>query len=412
VRGGARVAGRSRAGLVLVLGALTAFGPVSVDLYLPAFPTIARALDTDAGAVQLSLATYMIGLAVGQVLYGRLSDIYGRRRPMVAGISLYVAASVACAAAPSVETLVGLRLLQGLGGCAGIVIARAIVRDLFEGVEAARFFARLTLVFGVAPVVAPILGAQILTIAGWRAIFGVLAAYGVACLASVAWLPETLPAERRRAGGVADALVSYGMVLRNRAFLAYSVSGSLGGAAMMAYLVSSPAVVIDQFGRSAQLFGLVFAANALGFIVVSQLMGRRVVRVGGARVLRAGLLAQALSGGVLLALAVAGVGGLAALLVPMLAVVSSVGAILPPSAALAMTPFPHAAGAASAVYGTLQTGLAAAAAAVVSAVSAEPATAMGVVLVGASVLASSVLLLGAPRPVSRPSARAGVDEIA
>jgi DHA1 family bicyclomycin/chloramphenicol resistance-like MFS transporter len=404
VTDGPRPAGRSRAGLAVVLGALTAFAPVSVDLYLPAFPSIAAHLGSSIGSVQLSLSTYMVGLALGQVLYGRLSDIHGRRPPMLAGISLYVAASLACAFAPSVEVLIGLRLLQGLGGCAGIVIARAVVRDLYAGAEAARFFSLLTLVFGVAPVVAPLLGGQILAFAGWRAIFVTLAAYGLACLASVLWLPETLPPQRRRASGLADALASYREVLGNRSFLAYAAAGSLATAALMAYLASSPAVVIEQLDVSPQAFGLVFGANALGIMAVSQLAGRAVGRLGTERVLRYGVGVQALAAVVLLAVAASGEGSRASLLPLMFVVVASIGAILPTSAALAMTPFPHAAGAASAAFGTLQTGLPAISAAVVSAIALAPATGMGIVLAASSVLAVAGLLLLAPRDRYGPTA--------
>jgi DHA1 family bicyclomycin/chloramphenicol resistance-like MFS transporter len=406
VTGRRRIAGRSRTGIAIVLGALTAFAPVSVDLYLPAFPSIAEHFGSGVGSVQLSLSTYMVGLALGQVLYGRLSDIHGRRRPMLAGIALYVAASIACGFAPSVEALIGLRLLQGVGGCAGIVIARAVVRDLYAGAEAARFFSLLMLVFGVAPVVAPLLGGQILAVASWEAIFFALAVYGLACCAAVVWLPETLPPERRRASGLSDALASYRLVVVNRAFLAYALAGTLGIAALMAYLAASPAVVIDQLGISPQAFGLVFGMNALGIMAVSHLTGRTVERFGTERVLRCGLGAQAVAAVALLVVAATGRSSLATLLPLMFVVVASVGAILPPSAALAMTPFPHAAGAASAVFGTLQTGLPAVSAAVVSAIALEPATAMGIVLAVSSLLAGVSLLLVAPARADEPAAEA------
>ncbi len=380
-----------------MLGALTAFAPISVDLYLPAFPAVASHFDTSVGSVQLSLSTYMVGLAAGQVLYGRLSDIHGRRRPLLAGVSLYVVASFACAFAPSVETLIGLRLLQGFGGCAGIVIARAIVRDLFTGADAARFFTLLMLVFGVAPIVAPLLGGQILPIAGWQGIFVTLGVYGAACLAAVLWLPETLPPERRRAGGFRDAVSSHRAILGNRAFLANTGAGSLAIAALIAYIASSPAVVIEQYGVSPQSFGFVFGANALGLVAVSQIVGLLVGRVGVETVLRRGLIVQAAASLVLLGVAVADVGGLFGLLVPLFVVVSSVGAILPTSTALALTPFPHAAGAAAGVIGTAQAGLGAIAGAVVSAIALEPSVTMAAVLAGAAVAALGVLLAVAPR---------------
>lgn len=392
-----RPAGRSRAGLALVLGALSAFAPISVDLYLPAFPALARHFETSLGSVQLSLSTYLLGLALGQVLWGWLADRYGRRRPLVAGISLYVVASLACAFAPSVHALIGLRLLQGLGGCAGVVVARAIVRDLFAGAEAARFFALLILVFGVAPVLAPLIGGQILAAGGWRWIFLTLAVYGAACLASVSWLPETLPFERRRQGGLRDALAAYRQVSLHRSFIAYAAVFSLGSAALLAYISSSPAVLIEEHGVSPQAFGFVFGANALGLVAVSQITGRIVGRVGSERVLWFGVGAQTTAAATLALVSVAGAGGLAAVLPPMFVIVASLGAIMPTSTALALTPFPHAAGAASAVLGTAQTATGAASAALVGAVALDPTIAMGLVATGACLLALCMLVLVAPR---------------
>jgi DHA1 family bicyclomycin/chloramphenicol resistance-like MFS transporter len=392
--------------MVAALGALTALGPMSVDLYLPAFPAIARHFDTEVGSVQLSLATYLVGLAIGQVLWGRLSDIHGRRRPMLLGLALYLATSVALALAPSVEALIGLRLVQGFAGCAGIVISRAIVRDLYAGAEAARFFSSLLLVFGLAPVVAPLVGAQILALAGWQSVFVVLAVYATGCLAGVLWLPETLPAERRRPSGLRDAAASYTRVLRHRAFVAYALAGSLGSAAIVAYISASPAVLIEQHGVSPQAFGLVFGVNGLGFVLVLQVTGRVVVRHGPEAVLRWGVAGQSIAGVALLVVALTG-GGLAAVLPAMFVVVASIGAIMPTSTALALTPFPDEAGAASAAKGTAQAALGAASGALVGSIALAPATAMGIVLTGACVLAIAVLAFAvpsrAPQPAAEPS---------
>lgn len=392
-----RPAGRSRAGLVLVLGALSAFAPISVDLYLPAFPALARHFETSMGSVQLSLSTYMLGLALGQLLWGWLADAYGRKRPLYAGIGLYVAASLACAFAPSIGALIAFRLLQGLAGCAGVVIARAIVRDLFAGAEAARFFSLLLVVMGAAPVLAPLFGGQILAAGGWRWIFLTLVAYGAACFAAVSWLPETLSAARRHRGGLRSAPAAYGRVLRNRSFVAYAGAFSLGGAAMLAYISAAPAVLIEEHGVSPQAFGFVFGANAVGLVVVSQVTGRTVRRVGPERILVWGVVAQALAAAALALVSALGIGGLAALLPPMFVIVSSFGAIMPSATALALTPLPEVAGAASAILGTGQTGFGAASAAVVSAIALDPATAMGVVAAGACLLALGTLMLVAPR---------------
>jgi MFS transporter, DHA1 family, multidrug resistance protein len=404
--------GRSHIGLIVVLGALTAFGPMSVDMYLPAFPSLARHFATSIGTVQLTLPSYMAGLALGQLLYGRLSDTYGRRRPMLAGVGVYVLCSAACALAPSIETLIALRLLQGFAGCAGIVIARAVVRDMFAGAEAARFFALLMLVFGVAPVLAPLLGGQLLPLVGWKGIFLTLAGYGAVCLGGVLWLPETLPAGLRRPPGLADALSSYWDVLRHREFAVYALAGALGSAAMLAYIATAPALVIDEYGLSPQSFGLVFGGNAVGFVAVSQITAAAVRRFGSERMLRIGLIVQSLAGATLLAIALAGVGGLALILPVVFVIVGSMGAIMPTATALALQPFPHSAGAAAAVVGTLQTALAAAAGVIVSSVTLGPAAAMAAVTTAASATAILLLLLGIRQLAARPGPELGVESLA
>jgi DHA1 family bicyclomycin/chloramphenicol resistance-like MFS transporter len=249
------------------------------------------------------------------------------------------------------------------------------------------------LVFGVAPVLAPLVGGQILTVAGWRGIFAALVAYGVFCMAATLGLPETLPRERRRAAGMHDLLASYGQVLAHGPFMGYAAASAFAAGALLAYISASPDVVIEQFGVSAQLFGLVFGANALGLVAASQLTARVVGRLGTETVLRRAVLVQTLAALALVGLAAAGMGGLWALLAPMFFVVASIGAIMPTSSALALTPFPHAAGAASAVLGTLQAGIGALAVVLVSAIALAPATTMGAVLVGACLLSSGVLLL-------------------
>ena len=392
--------------MAIALGVLTASGPMSVDLYLPAFPAIARHFDSSVSTVQLSLSTYLLGLAVGQAVYGRLADIYGRRRPLLWGLGLYIVVTVACAYAPSVAALIGLRAVQGFAGCAGLVISRAIVRDLFAGAEAARFFSLLMLVFGVAPIIAPLVGGQVLAIGGWQSVFFALAAYAVVCVVVTLWLPETLPRERRRATGARDALASYRYVLANRAFVGYAVAAGCAGAGLIAYIASSPAVVIDQFGVSPQLFGFVFGVNSLGLVAVSQITGKAVTRVGTDTVLRVSVAIEAGGGIALLAAALAG-GGLWAVLVPMFVVVASFGAIMPTSAALALTPFPGSAGAASALLGTVQSILGAAAGAIAGSIALEPAASMGIIIAGMSALSLAVLLRlapgGVPDPVPEPA---------
>jgi DHA1 family bicyclomycin/chloramphenicol resistance-like MFS transporter len=208
---------RSTARLTLVLGALTAFGPLSIDMYLPSLPAIAREFGADAATAQLSLSLFFIGLATGQALYGPIADRYGRKRPLLVGCALYAAASAACALVPSIAALIALRLVQAIGGCAGLVLARSAVRDLFDERNSARMYSFLMLVMGLAPITAPLIGGQLLVAFGWRAIFWLLGGFGLLCLAMVTFgLPETLPQERRVRAGLGQALEVYGRLLADR----------------------------------------------------------------------------------------------------------------------------------------------------------------------------------------------------
>jgi MFS transporter, DHA1 family, multidrug resistance protein len=383
--------------MALALGAMSAFGPLATDLYLPGLPAIADYYDTPVERVQVGLAASFAGLAIGQLFYGPLSDRFGRRGPLLAGIALFAIASAACLAAPSVPALIGLLFIQALGGCAGIVISRAIVRDLYSGAEAAHFFALIMLVFGLAPVLGPLIGGQLLAVGGWRAPFIALAAFGVLCLPVVFWLPETLAFERRRSGGVREALGSYRVVARNRAFRTYAIAGALSCVGLFAYITASPAVIIDQYDVSPQVFGFIFGANAIGLVALAQLAGRLVRRMGPEAILRRVVIAQAIAAGVLVAVTSTGTGGLAALLPPLFVVVACVGAVFPMATALALTPFPERAGAASALFGACQLGLGAGAGALVGVLGLEAATSMSVVIATGCTLAVLVLVLAKRR---------------
>lgn len=388
--------GRSKRGLAVALGALSAFGPLATDIYLPALPEIGDFYDTPIERAQIALASSFAGLAVGQLVYGPLSDRYGRRGPLLLGLVLFSIASAACAIAPPLALLFVLLFVQAFAACSGIVIARAVVRDLFSGAEAAHFFALIMLVFGLAPVLAPLVGGQLLALGGWRAPFLALAAFGVVCLAVVAWLPETLPEERRRRGGMPDALRSYGILLRHRAFVTYAAAGALSSVGLFAYIIASPAVVIDQFGVSPQAFGFVFGANALGLVAMSQVAGRLAGRVGPAAILWRAVIVQAVGAVVFAAVAATGAGGLAGVLPPLFVVVSCTGAIIPMTAALALNPFPERAGAAAALMGAIQLALGAGAGAVVGLIGLDAATSLALVVAIACTLAVAVLA-SAPR---------------
>lgn len=343
------------AGLVLLLGALTAFAPMSIDMYLPAFPAIARDLRAPLATVQLSVAAFLVGSAIGQLFYGPLADRWGRRRPLLLGIGLYVVATGGCAAAGSVETLLAWRVAMALGGGAGMVIARTVVRDLFDTAAAARMFSLLMLVMGLAPILAPLAGGQILLLAGWRGIFAVLALFGLTTLAVTALaLPETMPAGQRSAAGLAPAMAAYGELLRHRAYLLYAVSLGCIAGVNFAYISGAPMLFIELHGISPQRFGLLFGANAAGLIGASQL-NRRLLRSRHPRqILTAAFLANAAASLLFLLAGATGVGGFPAQMALIFVALCMTGFLYPNATALALAPFGRRAGSASALLGTIQ----------------------------------------------------------
>jgi MFS transporter, DHA1 family, multidrug resistance protein len=347
-----------RAGLLLtlILGGLTATPPLAMDMYLPALPQVTGSLHAPAATVQLTLTACLAGMALGQLVVGPMSDRWGRRRPLLAGLAVYIVATVLCALAPAVEFLVAFRLAQGLAGAAAIVIARAVVRDLYDGVAMARFFSTLMLVGGVAPIVAPLIGGQILRVTDWRGVFVVLTGIGV-LLAGVVWakLPETLPVADRHAGGVGAALRAMRSLLADSAFTGYTLAGGFAFAALFAYIAASPFVIQEIYGASPQTFSLLFGINSVGLVVVGQVNGK--VLVGRARldlVLGAGLLTviAAATALLLMSLGVFGDVGLAPVAAALFVLMSAMGVTLPNTQALALMRTKHAAGSASALLGT------------------------------------------------------------
>ncbi|WP_446040644.1 multidrug effflux MFS transporter [Streptomyces sp. SID1121] len=347
-----------RAGLLvtLVLGGLTALPPLSMDMYLPALPDVTGSLAAPAATVQITLTACLMGMALGQIVVGPMSDRWGRRRPLLLGMVVYVLATALCAVAPNVELLIGVRLLQGLAGSAGIVIARAVVRDLYDGVEMARFFSTLMLISGVAPIIAPVIGGQVLRLTEWRGIFLVLTVIG-ALLTFVVWkwLHETLPEEKRHSGGVGEALRTMRGLLADRVFTGYMLAGGLAFAALFAYIAASPFVVQEIYGASPQMFSLLFGVNSVGLIVVGQINGKLLVgRVSLDRVLGFGL-AVILLAGVALLLMTTGVFGRVGLFpvaAGLFVLMSAMGLAMPNTNAQALMRTPHAAGSASALIGT------------------------------------------------------------
>src|SRR5438445_8550185 len=347
-----------RARLFVLLGGLTAFGPLSIDMYLPGLPAIARDLSASESVIQLTLTACLIGLALGQVVAGPVSDALGRRRPLLVGVAGYAIASLLCALAPSAPALVGLRLLQGLTGAAGIVIARAIVRDLYSGSAAARYFSRLILIMGLAPILAPVLGGQVLRFTSWHGIFVVLAGISLLLLVgAAAGLPETLPVARRREGSLVDTGRTFRRLAKDSLFVGYALSGGLAFGAMFAYISGSPFVLQGIYHVSPQTFSLIFGINALGFVLASQVNGSLVGRIAPARLLVTGLATAATAGIVLLLMVLIGGAGLVAILPPLFFLVSSIGLIVPNATALALSRRPNAAGTGSALLGVIQSGV-------------------------------------------------------
>jgi DHA1 family bicyclomycin/chloramphenicol resistance-like MFS transporter len=346
-----------RSTLSLMLGSLTALGPLSIDMYLPSFQAIARDLAASPAQVQLTLAVFFVALGIGQAFYGPISDRFGRRRPLCFGLGLYVLASAGCASARSIEALVAWRFAQALGGCAGMVIARAVVRDRFDEREAARFFSLLILVTGLAPILAPSIGGQILVFFSWRAIFWALAGFAlVGFITATFLLPESLPPERRTEGGVGTALYVYARLLRDRAFMRYALSGALVISGMFAYIFGSPFVFMQIYGVRPERFGWIFGFIAFGLISASQLNRVVLARVAGARILSHALMVTAGAGVLLVTMAWTGAGGLAGLLGPLFVYIASLGFVLPNVMATALGPQGRNAGTASALLGTLQFG--------------------------------------------------------
>lgn len=344
--------------LVLILGSIAAFGPLSIDMYLPGFPAMTRDLHTDFAQVQHTLPAYFIGLCVGHLFYGPLADRYGRLTPLRVGLVIYVLASVGCALARNVETLIVLRFIQALGGCAGMVIVVAIVRDLYDVQNSARMFSRLMLVMGLAPVLAPFAGTYVVQWFGWRAIFWFLTAFGIACLAAItANLRET------HAPGAASSirplavLRSYGGLLTDRRFMGHALSGAMANAAFFVYLTGSPFVLMELFGLSPRTYSLLFALNSVGLVIGSQLNDRLLVRYRLEGVLtRANVIAVVLSV-LLLLLTATQIGGVAAVAALLFGMVTIRAFIRPNATAAALEFQGDRAGTASALMGSLQFGL-------------------------------------------------------
>ncbi|WP_448615123.1 multidrug effflux MFS transporter [Modestobacter sp. URMC 112] len=373
--------------MVLVLGAFVALGPMTIDMYLPALPTIATDLQTTSSAVQLTLTGTLLGLALGQLVLGPLSDAVGRRRPLLAGTAVHVLASLLVLVAPNIAVLGLLRVLQGAGAAAGAVVALAVVRDLYSGRAAATMLSRLFLVLGAAPVLAPTLGGEVLRFTSWRGVFGVLAVFGVFLLVLGAFLlEETLPPERRRSNGVRGTLRSYRGLFGDRTFVGLVVVAGLTMAGLFSYVSGSSFVYQGEFGLDEQQFGLLFGAGAVWLIGATQFNPVLLRRFEPQQILVAATVAGAVAALVLLVFAATGFGGLAGVVGPLWAVLAASGLALPNAPALALQRHGEAAGTAAAMLGAVQFTVGALVAPVVGLLGND-AVAMGAVILGALLLA-------------------------
>jgi DHA1 family bicyclomycin/chloramphenicol resistance-like MFS transporter len=386
---------------IVLLAALSGFGPLSLDMYLPGLPSVTRELHSSASAGQLTIAACVLGLGLGQLLAGPWSDALGRRRPLLTGLAAYAAASVACGLAPSIAVLMVARLAQGMAGGAGIVIARAIVRDLSRPATAARLFGLLAGITGLAPVIAPLIGGQVLLFTSWRGVFVVLAALGVVLLGCSAGLAgETLLPADRESGELASILRVFGRLLRDRGYFASAASFALSFAALFAYISGSPFVLEDIYGLSPQLFSVVFAANSTAIILCSLLAARLTRRVPAPVLLRYGLggVCAAGVGALVVCLTGASLGWLLACFV---VIAGANGLTLPTATAAAMGGEAGSLGAASALLGLGQFGCGAAVAPLVGLAGRHSALPMGIVMAaaGASALLVNLVLVPRGRPL-------------
>lgn len=369
--------------LLLILGALSAIGPLSIDMYLPALPAITSEMLSAPAQVQLTLTACLIGVSVGQVIAGPVSDVRGRRVPLVVGVAGFSVASLLCAFAPSVPMLIAFRLLQGVLGGTALVIVRAIVRDLYDGAAIARIFATLMLVSGLAPILAPIAGAQLLSVTSWRGVFVALSLAGLVLLVTV--LPgvrETLPAHAREGGGLRHTAATFWRLLRDRAFMGCALTAGLAFAAMFGYISGSPFVLQEVYGASPQQYSLIFGLNALGLTGMAQLGGRLSGRVPPVTLVLVGLVTALAGAGLLLTAALTGL-GLWGIVGGLFVIMLGQGLVMPGTGALALASQPaRVAGSASALLGVLQFAMGAAAAPLVGLAGAGSALPMACVMLG------------------------------
>ena len=395
--------------LILLIAALTALSPLTTDLYLPAFPAMGHDLHAGQAAIQLTLTAYLIGTAVGQLVAGPLSDAHGRLAPLRLGLGLYVLVTVVCAFSPSAGVLIGLRVAQGVIASTSIVVVRAVVRDLFEGVEVARFLSRLMTITGLVPILAPFFGGQLLRVTDWRGVFVLLAVIGAVELVAMSrWLPETNPAHTRRTGGWPATRAAYRMLGRDRLFVSAALTSSFAFGALLVYISVASFVFEHGYGLTAQRFGVIFGVNAVFMVSASHVNVRIVGRVSPRKLIRASLLVMTAAAAALIVVAATRTGGVVGLMIPLSVMLFSQSLVGPNATAIALADHPEVAGTASAFLGCLQFVIGGVLAPVTGLWAEGSATAMAGVMAATTVAAllTFLLLTGSPRRrlVQQPSA--------
>ncbi|MNO96146.1 Bicyclomycin resistance protein [compost metagenome] len=372
---------------------MSAFGPLAIDFYLPGFPAMATAFATDEKHIQTTLAAYFLGLSIGQLAYGPVADRFGRRIPLLVGVMLFTLASLACAYAPSLDALIAARFVQALGGCAGMVLSRAIVSDKCDAVASAKVFSQLMLVMGLAPILAPMLGGLLVNLYGWQSIFIALTLFSALCALAVAvGLPESMPANQPRQP-LSGALSQYGRLLKDRIFIGHALTGGITLAGMFAYIAGSPFVFIKLYGVPAEHYGWLFGTNAAGFILAAQVNARLLAKRGPAFLLSRTIWIYLAAGLTLLAVSSLHTQALWPLLIPLFVCIASLGGIVPNASACAMNGQGARAGSASALLGCLQFSVAAAASALVGVLHDGTALPMAIVISLCGLAAVTVVVM-------------------
>lgn len=391
---------------ILILGLLSAIGPFSIDMYLPGFPAIAEDLHTSVDMVSYTLASFFVGICIGQLISGPLLDRFGRKRPLIAGMTVYILASVGCALSNSVEALIAFRLLQALGGCVTMVAPRAIIRDVFPVHESARIFSMMILILGVSPIIAPTAGSYLIAGLGWYSVFLVLGGISLLVLmAVIILLPESRQPDPSFSLKSGPILLSFRSVLSNRQFYMYTMSGAIAAAGLFAYLAGSPFVLLKFYGVTEKEYGLIFAIIASGLISASQVNNLLLKKYSSRQIVKTTLVIQTIAGICLYAGAALEALDLNSIVFLIFIFLSCQGFNFPNSSALSMAPFDKEAGSASALMGAVQMGFGALAAACVGLLNAATPLPMTGVMASCSLCALAILLAA-----DRKNARAALQD--